>query len=95
MDILLEKKRLGKEIKEFLDEYACIRPDFDPEFDEDYEKYTSPDASELLFCSELLIKGEDIHRYPWSDYSSGGYKRGKEVFDLHESLKKRIVCFIK
>ena len=95
MDTLEEKKLLGTEIKKFLDDYAGIRPDFDPEYDEEYEKYTSPDASELLCCSELFLKGEDVSTPPRSYYSSGGYKMGEDVSKLHESLIERIKPFIK
>ena len=93
MDLL--KKILAKDIKDFIDKYAGIRPDFDPEYDEEYEKYTSPDASELLYCSERLEQGGEIERFPWSDYSSGGYKRGAEVLEQHQALLERIKPFVK
>lgn len=64
---------LSQRIYKFIDKYACIRPDFDPKYDDENEKYTSPDASFMKYCADILKKGEkptDI----WSDYGSGGYR---------------------
>ena len=89
------KKLLAKDIKDFIDKYAGIRPDFNPEYDEECEKYTSPDASELLYASERLAKGELLERFPWSEHGSGGYKMGKDVFEEHQALLERVKPFIK
>lgn len=89
------EKQLGKDIKEFLESYGKIKADYDPEYDEEYERFSSPDASELLYCSERLEQGGEIERFPWSDYSSGGYKRGAEVLEQHQALLERIKPFVK
>lgn len=78
-------KQLSDRIYRFLYKYADIRPDFDAEFDEDAEKYSSPDASYLRYCADLLSKGtipDNCH----SEWGSGGYKpytsaEGKQEHD--------------
>ena len=47
-------KELATRIYTFLEKYAKIRPDFDADFDTDTEKYTSPDASILRYCADVL-----------------------------------------
>ena len=89
------KKLLAKDIKDFLESYGKIKADYDPEYDEEYERFSSPDASELLYASERLEQRELLERFPWSDYSSGGYERGARVLEQHQALLERIKPFVK
>lgn len=54
--------KLAKRIVEFIEKYAAISPNFDPwDFDCDIsEKFTSPDATEMLVCAEMLLKGQKV-----------------------------------
>lgn len=79
---------LSEKIAAFLQQYANIRPDFDPEFDSEDEKFTSPDASILFAAQTILAKGEllpnDFHVD--SSWGSGGYSpytdaKGKQLHD--------------
>lgn len=66
-------KRLAKRIYKFLDKYAVIKADYDPDFEEDAEKYASPDAATLRYCADMLVEG--LQPVPcWSEWGSGGYK---------------------
>jgi hypothetical protein len=59
-------EELSKRIYSFLDKYAGIRPDFNPYIDEDYEKYTSPDASQMRYAADMF----KINKVPsrcWSE----------------------------
>ena len=60
-------KELATRIYTFLEKYAKIRPDFDQEFDDDNEKYTSPDASILRYCTDVLndSKIPNMSDYSW------------------------------
>ena len=84
--------QLAKRIDKFIDSFAGIRPDFDPEYDEEHEKYTSPDASEMLKCSNML-KNNIKPDYCFSQWSSGGYvpytsiEGEKEHNDIIKAIK--------
>ena len=65
-------KELATIIYKFLEKYAKIRPDFDPEFDDDNEKYTSPDASILRYCADVLNECK-VPNMSYSSWESGGY----------------------
>lgn len=88
-------KKLSDRIYSFLDKFAAIRPDFDAKYDDEDEKFTSPDASYMKHCADLLSKGIKPENC-WSEWSSGGYKpyTSKEGFDEHESLIKEIYNII-
>jgi hypothetical protein len=92
----LDYIELSKRIYNFLDKYASIRPDYDPEHDDESEKYTSPDASDLRYCADLL-KNEDKPTFIWSEWSSGGYKpyNSKEGRIEHDSIISEIKKIIK
>lgn len=64
---------LANRIDLFIDKYAGISPNYDPEYDDLDEKYTSPDAYEMLRCS-ITLKDNKIPHYCHSQWSSGGYK---------------------
>jgi hypothetical protein len=59
-------KELATRIYTFLEKYAKIRPDFD----DDTEKYTSPDASILRYCADVLNDGK-IPNMSDSSWESG------------------------
>lgn len=89
-------KQLAKRIYSFLEKYAGIRPDFDPQYEEDYEKYTSPDASMLRYCADMLNQEKIPQQRPFSQWSSGGYKpyTSKEGKEEHDYLVKEIYKII-
>lgn len=77
-------KELSERIYKFIDKYAGIKPDW-CEIEGIDEKYTSPDAYEMLSCAELLQKGLKPKKC-FSDWGSGGYtpytsKEGKQEHD--------------
>jgi hypothetical protein len=81
---------LAQFIFEFLGRYAGVRPDYDPEYDEDDEKFTSPDAS-ILFAAATHLKqcgtlppNFDLH----TSWGSDGYApyRSKTGNDLHDAI---------
>jgi hypothetical protein len=82
---------LSKDILAFVDKYAGISPNWDPEFDDEDEKYTSPDASEMIKCAHMLKSGT-IPDYCHSEWGSGGYKpyTSTEGRQEHDSLIQRI-----
>lgn len=51
-------KELATRIYTFLEKYANINPNFDADFDDDNEKYTSPDVSILRYCADVLNDGK-------------------------------------
>ena len=48
-------KKLADRIYKFLDAYAGVRPDWDGQDPDD--KFTSPDASSMKCCADMLSKG--------------------------------------
>jgi len=89
--IEMEKDKLVQRIWTFLDTYAKIRPDWDPEFDEEDEKYTSPDASILTYCARSIENGIKP-QITDSSWSSGGYGpyMSKEGREEHDDIIKQI-----
>ncbi len=85
---------LAKRILKFIDTYAGVRPDW-CEIEGIDEKYTSPDAYEMLNCANILMNNQKPNRC-WSEWGSGGYspytsKKGKEE---HDVLVKEIYLLI-
>lgn len=90
-------KELAKRIYEFLEKYARISPNWDGEIDE--EKYSSPDASQMRYCADMLSK-EIKPLQCWSEWGSGGYqpyssKLGAKEHDelveeIYEIINKKI-----
>jgi hypothetical protein len=82
---------LSKRIYDFLDKYAGLNPNYNDDYDDIDEKYTSPDASMLKACADMLNKGL-IPKRCWSEWSSGGYKpyTSKLGNEEHDSLIKEI-----
>lgn len=88
-------KELSARILCFLDIYAGIRPDWNEFTDGEDEKFTSPDASQLKYCAEMLEKGLKPDQC-WSEWGSGGYKpySSKEGKKEHDYLVSEIYKII-
>ncbi len=86
---------LARRIYAFLDTYAKTRPDFDEVYDDEDDKFTSPDASELKYCADTLSIGTKPSRC-FSEWSSGGYGpyRSVEGREEHDELVKEIYKII-
>lgn len=83
---------LEADIKEFLDQHAGIRGDYDPEWDEPDERFSSPDASELLHVAHSLAAGWAITHMPNASWESGGFKpySDQEARAKFDALMERI-----
>ncbi len=88
-----ENKLFAQEIKQFLNKHAKKLPDFDPEFDDESESYTSPDASILHTVYEILTTNDTLpHNFSVdSSWGSGGYYPygNKEAKEWHDSIVKK------
>lgn len=52
------KNQLADDIDKFVDKYASLSPNFEPESEDDIDgKYTGPDVYELLRCAQDLREG--------------------------------------
>lgn len=69
----VDMQALAQRIYRFLEAYAAIRGDYDPEYDDEEDKYASPDASMLKGAADLLMAGQMPKRC-WSEWGSGGYR---------------------
>lgn len=89
-------KVLSDIIYDFLDKYAAIKPDWDADYDDEEEKYTSPDASMLKYCADMISEGFKPETCD-SSWESGGYKpySSKEGRLQHDIIKKEIQKIIK
>ena len=90
----LSMKELSDRIYKFLKDWAHIRPHW-KEGDEVDEKYTSPDAYELLYAADMLKQGKHPVKC-FSEWGSGGYgpysaKHGRA---LHDALVKEVYQYI-
>lgn len=63
-------KELALRIDKFIEKYAVKNPNYE---DENDNLYTSPDAAQLAYSSELLHK-RIIPQRCFSEWGSGGYK---------------------
>lgn len=70
-----QMKELSKEIFDFLEQYANISPNYDPNYDSYCERFTSPDASELYAFADYLDSGNIPNFVPNSAWVSCGYGR--------------------
>ena len=88
-------KELSDRIYTFIDNYAGINPNWDPEFDDEDDKFTSPDASQMKYCADMLSRGIKPVRC-WSEWSGGGYKpySSKEGRKEHDYLVKKVNSII-
>lgn len=88
-------KELAQRIYKFLDTYAGVRPDWDSKRDDEDDKFTSPDASQMKYCADMLSKGlKPVQCF--SEWGSGGYKpyTSKEGKEEHDYLVKEIYKII-
>ncbi len=84
-------KKLSKRIYAFLDKYAGVRPDWNNQTDDEDDKYTSPDATIMRYCADMLrigVKPTSCN----SEWGGGGYRpySSKEGRDEHDFLVKEI-----
>ena len=95
MEEFIEMKKLVDRIYQFIDKYAGIRPDWDAQYDDEDDKFTSPDASQMKYCADMISKGLNPQQC-WSEWSSGGYKpySSKEGREEHDYLVKEIYKII-
>lgn len=86
---------LAEKIYKFLNTYAGIKPNWDSQRDDENDKYTSPDASQMKYCADMISKGLKPSQC-WSEWSSGGYKpySSKEGREEHDYLVKEIYKII-
>lgn len=82
-------KNFSESIFKFLEKFAEIKADHDPEFDDEDEKFASPDASILYAAATILSDGNLLPQdfSLASSWESGGYtpyssKEGKIEHDL-------------
>jgi hypothetical protein len=89
-----EETELADEIMRFLDKHAKSAADYDPEYDDPSERYSSPDASEMHVAAEKLRRGLAVGRIPWSSWGSGGYAPygDAEAKAWHDALKDKIAA---
>ena len=90
-----EMLQLSKEINAFIAKYAKIKADFDPEFDDEEERFNGPDASMMEAAAKQLADGQ-IPLRVHSDWGSGCYdtRVDNEGFKTHEDLVARIYKII-
>lgn len=88
-------ENLAIRIYKFLDTYAVIKPDYNSKFDDEDDKFTSPDASQMKYCADMLSKNLKPTRC-WSEWGSGGYRpySSKEGLNEHNSLVEEIYKII-
>lgn len=85
-------KELALRIDKFIEKYAVKNPNYE---DEDDNLYTSPDASQLSYCAELLHK-DIIPQRCFSEWGSGGYEpySSKQGFQEHQYLVSEVYKLI-
>lgn len=91
----MEEIELSKRIYNFLNRYAEVRPDWNKEEDDEDEKYTSPDASQMRYCADCLAVGRKPLQC-FSEWGSGGYKpySSREGRKEHDDLVSEIYKII-
>lgn len=90
-----EMLQLSKEIQAFIAKYAKIKADFDPEFDDEEDRFNGPDSTEMDIAAKQLANGQ-IPRRVRSDWYQGCYdtRVDSEGFKTHEDLVARIYKII-
>ena len=92
-----EYSELANRITDFINMYAGISPNYDPnDSDNDDDKYTCPDTYVLLHAAKYLNLGL-IPVSCFSDWGSGGYKpySSKEGRKEHDEIVKEISKLMK
>lgn len=87
----MEHKELSQAILAFLDKYAKIAADFDPEYNDEDEKFNGPDSSMFYAAAKLLEMGRNPCTV-WSGWGSGCYKTNLDDkgFEIHQRLLKSV-----
>lgn len=78
----LSDQELGNIALAFVEKHARIRPDFDPQWDDEDEKWSGPDSAMLQSAAKSLNNGDKpiiVH----SDWGSGSY-HGLQNRQLHQ-----------
>lgn len=57
MEEHIKMNKLAERIYKFIDQYVGIRPDWNVKNDNEHDKFTSPDASQMKYCADMLKKG--------------------------------------
>ena len=88
-------KQLANDILDFLDKYASISPNYNPDFDDDDDKYTGPDPGQLKIAAIKLKNGQVIkatNNHKWY-VANTDHKANEPMYlcKLTEELKSEIV----
>lgn len=85
-------KALAERVYAFIEEYACISPNWSEDDESGEDKYTSPDAYELIAAANEMDRARLPSKYPFSDWGSGGYAPyiSKEGRAEHDAILKEI-----
>lgn len=88
-------KELVERIYKFIEAYAGVRLDWNVEYDDEDEKFTSSDVSQMKYCADMISKGLKSQQC-WSEWSGGGYKlySSKGGREKHDCLVKEIYKII-
>jgi hypothetical protein len=85
-------KALGNLISDFIHKHAVLRADFDAEFDDEEDKFSSPDSANLYLASKSLIENGSLpENYRCdSSWESGGYTpySDKDAREEHDAIVK-------
>lgn len=85
-------KELAEKIFAFLKRCALERADFDPEWDDEEDRYASPDASMMKAAAESLLAGKKPDRVLSGWSMSGAYRGteedGKEHKEILDALRE-------
>lgn len=89
----MTKQELSVKIMQFLDRCATLRADFDPEFDEECDKFSAPDSS-MLYVAALTLQEDGVPCRVMSQWSmSGAYKGTSEDEKEHNEIIKELTQF--
>lgn len=90
-----ENEDLSSRIMAFLRDHAGIAADFDPDYDDPADCYSSPDAAELHVAADAIRDGRPLRRVPWSSWGSGGYRpySDPEARKTHDDLIAEITAY--
>ena len=72
-----------------------VSPNYDPTYDDEDDKFTSPDASQLKYCADMLSSGR-IPKSCNSSWESCGYKEYSSVSarSEHDYIVKEVYKLI-
>lgn len=88
--------QLAIEIHAFIAKYAKIKADYDPDYEDEEDRFNGPDSSGMEVAAKSLEKGL-VPSHPASSWASGCYKMNLdqgEGFKIHEDLSERINFFV-